>query len=166
MLRKWGAVGSGTTASTCVPAARRPTTLLGLLVAGAVALGALLVWSLAWGTGLQRSSGLPGPDGWPISAIRYMLPAVGAALMAVALATRVPGPAGRVATALLVAALGWSLVADARLGAPYTPSVHVLALGAFAGLLVYGGLVLAGRRTPRRVPPKTSTSQDASSPIW
>jgi hypothetical protein len=129
------------------PALRRP-----LVVAGAATLGALLVWSIAWGTGLQRSAELPGADGWPLSAIRYMLPVVGAALVTVALATRAPGLAGRAATALLVGALGWSLVADARLGAPHTPSVTVLVLGAVAGLLALGAAVLASRGLPRPIP--------------
>ena len=129
------------------PEIRRP-----LVVAGAATLGALLVWSVAWGTGLQRSAELPGAEGWPLSAIRYMLPVVGAALVTVALATRAPGRAGRAATALLVGALAWSLVAAARLGAPYTPSVSVLLLGALAGLLALGGAALASRALPRPIP--------------
>ena len=129
------------------PEIRRP-----LLVAGAATLGALLVWSIAWGTGLQRSAELPGAEGWPLSAIRYMLPVVGAALVTVALATRAPGLAGRAATALLVGALAWSLVAAARLGAPYTPSISVLLLGALAGLLALGAAVLVSRALPRPIP--------------
>jgi hypothetical protein len=126
---------------------RRP-----LVVAGAATLGALLVWSIAWGTGLQRSAELPGAEGWPLSAIRYMLPVVGAALVTVALTTRAPGLAGRAATALLVGALGWSLVADARLGTPHTPSVSTLLLGALAGLLALGVAELASRGLPRPIP--------------
>ena len=131
---------------------RRP-----LVAAGATTLGALLVWSVAWGTGLQTAAELPGADGWPLSAIRYLLPVTGAGLVTVALATRVPGLAGRAAIALLAAALVWSLVADARLGAPYTPSVLVLLVGALAGLLALGGLRprrsrVAPARTRRRGP--------------
>jgi hypothetical protein len=127
-----------------------------LVLAGAATAGALLIWSIAWGTGLQRSAELPGADGWPLSAIRYLLPVVGAALVTVALATRAPGLAGRAATALLVAALGWSLIADARLGAPHTPSVRVLVLGALAGVLVLGAAALAARGLPRRIPAGTA----------
>jgi hypothetical protein len=128
-------------------ALRRP-----LVVAGATTLGALLVWSVAWGTGLQTAAELPGADGWPLSAIRYLLPVTGAGLVTVALATRVPGLAGRAAIALLAAALVWSLVADARLGAPHTPSVLVLLVGALAGLLALGAAALAARGVRRRVP--------------
>jgi hypothetical protein len=56
----------------------------------------------------------------------------------VALATGVPGRLGQAATALLVLILGWSVVADFRLGSPYTPSILVFAAGALAGLTLLG----------------------------
>ncbi|HEY7600729.1 MAG TPA: hypothetical protein VH741_12440 [Candidatus Limnocylindrales bacterium] len=116
-----------------------------LLAAGGLAVLGTLIWSASWGTGLQTAPQLPTPAGWPISTIRYLLPAVALALTAVALATRVPGRLGQAATGVLVLVLGWSLVADFRLGSPYTPSLFVFALGALAGL----ALLFAARLVPR-----------------
>jgi hypothetical protein len=109
-----------------------------LLAAGGLTVLATLIWSASWGTGLQTAPALPTPAGWPISTIRYLLPAIGLALTAVALATGVPGRLGQAATALLVLILGWSVVADFRLGSPYTPSILVFAAGALAGLALLG----------------------------
>src|SRR5207248_1869849 len=96
-------------------------------------------------TGLPTTRGVPGTTGWPISTIRYLLPAVGAATVAVALLTRAPPPIGQLAMAFLVVALGWSVVADARLGLPYTPTARTLLAGALAGILVLGAFVVVGR---------------------
>jgi hypothetical protein len=115
---------------------RDPRLRRGLRVAGGLAVLGTLIWSGSWGTGLQTSPDLPTPAGWPISTIRYLLPAVGLAILAVALATRLPGRLGIGATALLALILGWSLVADARLGSPYTPSILVFAAGAIVGLVL------------------------------
>ena len=123
-----------------------------LRVAGGAAVLGTLIWSGSWGTGLQTSPDLPTPAGWPISTIRYLLPVVGLALTAVALATRVPGRLGSVATAVLVLILGWTVVADARLGSPYTPSAGILVAGALAGLGVYAAARVALRRPWPRVP--------------
>jgi hypothetical protein len=112
-----------------------------LVVSGALALIALLVWSLAWGTGLSRAD-LAGVAGWPLTTTRYMLPAIGAAMVAVALTARVPGTIGHAATVLLAGALAWNVVADARLGAPYTPPVGVVVLGALGGALALGVAIL------------------------
>jgi hypothetical protein len=115
---------------------RDPRLRRGLRVAGGLAVLGTLIWSGSWGTGLQTSPDLPTPAGWPISTIRYLLPAVGLAILALALATRLPGRLGISATALLALILGWSLVADARLGSPYTPSILVFAAGAVIGLVL------------------------------
>ena len=109
-----------------------------LRVAGGLAVLGTLIWSASWGTGLQTSPEIPTPAGWPISTIRYLLPAVGLAIIAVALAARATGRLAQGATALLVLILGWSVVADFRLGSPYTPSILVFAAGALAGLAVLG----------------------------
>jgi hypothetical protein len=121
---------------------------LALVVSGSVALVGLLIWSVSWGTGLQTSAELPTPSGWPLSTIRYLLPVIGAATVAVALATRVPGAVRRLAALALMAALVWSVVADARLGTPYTPSATTLLMGAVAGVLGAAALILVTRRVP------------------
>jgi hypothetical protein len=121
-----------------------------LVISAGLALLALLVWSLAWGTGLPRTDQLPAADGWPISTIRYMLPAMAMASVAVAIATRVGGRVGRMALVLLAGALVWNLVADARLGAPYAPRATTLLLGAVVGAGLVALLELARRRAPIR----------------
>jgi 4-amino-4-deoxy-L-arabinose transferase-like glycosyltransferase len=136
-------------ATRIAPDRRRPAH-----AAATIALLAVVAWSLAWGTGLPRAN-LPGAAGWPISTIRYLLPAIGAAILAVGLATRLPGIAAWVARAVLVVALGWNLVADARLGAPFTPPVGTLVIGVAVGVLTLG-LALGATRRPvgslRRLP--------------
>jgi hypothetical protein len=119
-----------------------------LCVAGGAAVLGTLIWSGSWGTGLQTSPELTTPAGWPISTIRYLLPAVALAILAVALAARIPGRFGHAATAVLALILGWSLVADAQLGSPYTPALLVFAAGALAGVAVLG----ASRLVPRPPP--------------
>ena len=119
-----------------------------LRLAGGAAVLGTLIWTASWGTGLQTSPELTTPAGWPISTIRYLLPAVALAILAVALAARVPGRLGHAATAVLALALGWSLVADVQLGSPYTPSLLVLAAGALAGLAVLGATRLVPRPPP------------------
>jgi hypothetical protein len=121
-----------------------------LRVAGGLAVLGTLIWSTSWGTGLQTSPELPTPAGWPISTIRYLLPAIAAAIVAVALAARLPGRLGRAAEAVLVLVLAWSLVADMQLGSPYTPSIVVFAAGAIGGIAVLGAARLVPR--PPRVP--------------
>jgi hypothetical protein len=117
-----------------------------LVVAGGLTLVGMLIWSTTGATGLQRAEELlPGASGWPISAIRYMLPVVGVAVLGVAIATRAPRPAGLAATALLAVGLAWSVVADARLGAPYTPPIGTLLVGAGGGVLAIGALTAATR---------------------
>jgi hypothetical protein len=118
--------------------------------AGALAVLGTLIWSGSWGTGLQTSPELPTPAGWPISTIRYLLPAVALAVVAVAVAARLPGWLGRSAVALLALVLGWNLVQAAQLGSPYTPSILVFAAGALGGL----ALLALSRAVPRvpRVP--------------
>jgi hypothetical protein len=119
-----------------------------LRVAGAAAVLGTLIWSASWGTGLQTSPELTTPAGWPISTIRYLLPAAALAILAVALAARIPGRLGHAATAVLALILGWSLVADVQLGSPYTPSLLVFAAGALAGVAVLGATRLVPRPPP------------------
>ena len=130
-----------------------PTLRRSVLVAGGLATAATLIWSTAWGTGLQTSPLLGSLAGWPLSAVRYLLPALALAATAVALAATVRGAVGWGARALLVAALAWSLILDAGLGTPSTPSLRVLAAGAVAGLAGLGALSAAARAARTGVAP-------------
>ena len=130
----------------------------GLLTAGAVTVLALLIWSTAPGTGLPTASGLLAPESWPSSTVRYLLPALGAATVAVALATRVGGITGLLATLFLAVSVGWNLVKDAQLGLPYVPSARTVILGAALGLFLLMISVVASRgvmrhKRPRRLVP-------------
>jgi hypothetical protein len=109
---------------------RRP-----LLYAGVASVLAFGFWSLAPGTGLPTTPLLFEPTGWPISTLRYLLPTMFAATVTVALATRAGGLVRAGALALLAVGLGWSVVADARMGFPITPAPRVLIGGAVAGLV-------------------------------
>ena len=64
-------------------ALRRP-----LVVAGGLALASCLIWSTAWGTGLSTSPELTWPEGFVLSSLRYLLPAIGVAAVAVAIVAR------------------------------------------------------------------------------
>ena len=112
-------------------ALRRP-----LVVAGGLALASCLIWSTAWGTGLSTSPELTWPEGFVLSSLRYLLPAIGVAAVAVAIVARAGGWLARAAGALLAVVLGWNLVRDAGLGSPWTPPVWVLVVGALGGVAV------------------------------
>jgi hypothetical protein len=114
-----------------------------LLAAGAFALAGCLIWSIAWSTGLPTSRGLAWPAGFPISSLRYLLPAIGAASVAVAVVARSGGVIGAVATGLLVVSLAWNLVEVVQLGSPWTPPAVVPALGVLAGVASLGVAALA-----------------------
>jgi len=120
-----------------------------VLAAGIAAVG-FLTFAIAPGTGPQR------PGFWfgPLATLRYILPTLGAATVAVALASRAPGTIGMVATLALAGSLVWSLVQDAQLGFPSVPSARTPLAGAAAGVAVYAGCALAltwlRRRRPRR----------------
>jgi hypothetical protein len=112
-----------------------------LLVAGGVAFVAFLAYAAAPGTGIQ-------PAGYwfgPFSTLRYVLPAVCAATVAVALAARAGGAAFELVAVWIAAAVVWNLVNVARLGSPYVPAASTLAVGAVAGLLVLGAATAASR---------------------
>ena len=120
-----------------------------LLAAGVTALMSLLIFAAAPGTGAPRTHTL-----WfgPFSTLRYVLPTLGAATIAVALASR----AGRITRAaslvVLAAALGWNVIEDARLGQPYLPRAGVLLLGAAAGVLVLGAATVVWRALAPHAP--------------
>jgi hypothetical protein len=139
----------GVAARRAEPRVRRP-----IVVASALALVGFLVWSTAWATGLPRAAGVPGAGGWPLSTVRYLLPAVGASVIAVALVTRARGRVGRLPTPVFIVAIVWSVVADVRLGAPYTPSLRTLVIGALAGALCLGAVIVLRRAAPATWRPK------------
>jgi hypothetical protein len=112
-----------------------------LVVSGAFAFVGLLLWSTAWGSGLPTAGELVWQQGFSLSSLRYMLPAIGAATAAVALATRAAGFVSAAAIGILGVAVAWSLAATARLGAPWTPPAGILLLGALVGV---GILAVAG----------------------
>ena len=120
-----------------------------LLAAGVTVLMSLLIFAAAPGTGAPRTHTL-----WfgPFSTLRYVLPTLGAATIAVALASR----AGRITRAaslvVLAAALVWNVIEDARLGQPYLPRAGVLLLGAAAGVLVLGAATAVWRALAPHAP--------------
>lgn len=121
-----------------------------LAIAGVLAVAGCLIWSMAWSTGLPTSSELSYAAGFPLSALRYLLPAIGAATVAVAIVARAGGVPRFVAMAVLAAALAWNLVTDADLGVPWTPPIWVLLLGAAGGVSALAAMaqVRRGRRRP------------------
>jgi len=128
-----------------------------LLGAAAVLGLAVLAWASAPVTGLPRATGLARPGFLAESGLRYALPALLTAIVAVALAARSGGRAATAATAVLAAAVAWNVVELAQLGPPFTPSLLVILAGAAFGLAVLGAATVLGRalrpRTggPRRV---------------
>lgn len=128
---------------------RREPARRATLTACAAALVGVLAWSTAWGSGLVSSPDIVWAQGFSLSALRFLLPAIGGAVLAVALATRLLGWAGSVAAIVLALSAAVSLVLDARLGAPSTPPALTLVLGALAGVAV---LALASRAPWSRVP--------------
>jgi hypothetical protein len=116
-----------------------------LVGAAAVVALAVLAWAAAPVTGLPRATGLARPGYLADSGLRYLLPALLAAIAAVALAARVGGRVATAATVALAAAVAWNVVELAQLGPPYTPSLLVLAAGAAFGLAVLGAAVAVGR---------------------
>ncbi|HEV8153667.1 MAG TPA: hypothetical protein VGP78_12060 [Solirubrobacteraceae bacterium] len=116
-----------------------------MLLAGALACGAWLVWSAAWGTGLQTAPELTTPTGWSVSAMRYAFPAIGASVVAVCVASRGSAALRAVAGGVLAAALVWSLYHAARLGGPSVPRLTTLLAGAVAAAALAGALEAARR---------------------
>ncbi len=106
------------------------------LAAGAAAGAALLAWGAAPYTGILT-------DDFAVGATRYLLPALAACALAVALAAR-GATAGlrRLVVALLGVSIVWSCWRTAALGYPYVPSVALLLASSGVG----GLAVVAVRR--------------------
>ncbi|MGI8946097.1 MAG: hypothetical protein ACR2GL_07670, partial [Thermoleophilaceae bacterium] len=114
-----------------------------LLAAAGVALVALLLWASAPITGLGDVVGL---EQFSISALRYLLPAMAAVVLVVALVARAGGPVGSLASGVLALAVAWNLVAAARLGFPFLPGLGTLLTGALLGGLAALLVSRRGRR--------------------
>jgi hypothetical protein len=129
-----------------------------LLFAAGVALVGLLAWSFAPGTGLPTAPQILAPVAYPISTLRYMLPALGAATVAVALASSTGSVTGAAATVALAATVAWNLTKDAELGFPFVPPARTVILGGAVGVALLGVVVVARPRArrwewPRRAVP-------------
>lgn len=116
-----------------------------LLVAAALSALALLAFATAPGTGPQRYGFLFGPP----STLRYILPTLGGAVVALALATRARGLIGAAASVALVGSLAWSVIRDAQLGFPSAPSARTLIAGAAAGVGVWAVAAFVWPRAAR-----------------
>ncbi|MGI8802690.1 MAG: hypothetical protein ACR2KV_11040 [Solirubrobacteraceae bacterium] len=100
------------------------------LAAAAAAAAALLAWGLAPYTGILT-------DDFAVGATRYLLPALAACALALALCARGGGRRRtRAVSALLAASIAWSCWRTAALGFPYVPSLAVLVGAAAAGGLL------------------------------
>lgn len=95
---------------------------------------AVLLWCSAPVTG---RGDIPVLDGLALTTTRYLLPALAAAVLTLALAAREGRAGGRVATLLLAGALVWAVVDDLGLGFPFTPSGTLLLVAA-GGAAVLG----------------------------
>lgn len=113
-----------------------------------LATGAMLVCTLVWicapYTGYPRG---PGFDLLAVGAVRYLLPTLGAATLALALATRHRGPARLAAGFLLAVALVWNVERDEQVGFPFLPSAVYL-----LGAAVLGALIALALRPLARAP--------------
>jgi hypothetical protein len=100
-----------------------------LVAAGGLTAVGLVLFAAGPGTGLQRDSLWFGP----LATLRYALPVVFMATVAVAVAARAPGRVRNAALVVLGGALAWNVVEVVRLGAPFLPSAWVILAGAAGG---------------------------------
>lgn len=101
------------------------------LLAATVAVASLLLWTVAPFTGVAQ---IPALENLGLSALRYLLGALGACAVALAIAGRDAGPPRRRLTiAVLTAATAGSIVGDALVGYPGVPKPQYLLAGAAVG---------------------------------
>jgi hypothetical protein len=107
----------------------------GALAAGAAAAALVLVWARA------PFTGIPDPPAQDVSltTIRYLLPAVGAATLALALSARARRLPAALALAALAGGLAWNVERDLQLGFGRVPPLWLLACGLAAGALLAAG---------------------------
>jgi hypothetical protein len=108
-----------------------------VVAASAATAVSFLLWANAPVTGV---SDLRGVDGATISTVRYLLPAVAAGVLALALSSRAGRWPRRAATAVLAAALGLNLWQLFDLGFPAVPSPRMPVLAALAGTAAAAGV--------------------------
>jgi hypothetical protein len=117
-----------------------------VLSSSAIALTSLFLFAIAPVTGVGDLAGL---EFFPVTALRYIPPALAACSLALALGARDGGPrAARLAGGLLAASIIWSLVRDAALGFPWVPGLGTFLLGAVGGALL--AVAIRPLRTTRR----------------
>jgi hypothetical protein len=104
-----------------------------VLAASAATAVSFLLWANAPVTGV---SDLRGTDGATISTLRYLLPTLAAAALAVALASRAGRSAQRAALAIFAVAIGLNLWQLFDLGFPAVPSPRMPLLAALGGAVV------------------------------
>jgi hypothetical protein len=117
-----------------------------VLLASAAAVGSLLVWAQAPFTGVPDTR-LRVIEG-TFSTTRYLLPALAAAVLALALAGAGRSVGARIARAVLAAAAAIGLVQAFRLGFPAMPSALTPVAGAAVGAAVAFGEHVLGSRRP------------------
>lgn len=105
---------------------------------------ATLAWLCAPYTGLATDAYVD----LSLYVIRYLMPAVSAGAVTLALASRDGGRRGIVAIAALVLAAAWSTLASLGLGYPLMPSARLLGAGALAGVGLAVAVRLAARVRP------------------
>lgn len=114
------------------------------LLAAALAVAAALVWTAAPYTGVSHVAAF---QPLAVGTVRYLLAALGACVVALAVAARDSAPLGRwLVIAVFAAVTVGSLVADAHFGWPLLPRVKYLLIGCAVGAVI--GAVAGGMRLP------------------
>ena len=114
------------------------------LLGAALALAAVVVWTAAPYTGVSHVAAF---QPLAVGTVRYLLPALGACVVALTVAARDSTRPGRwFVTAVFAAVTVGSLVADAHFGWPLLPRVKYLLIGAGVGAVI--GALAAGARLP------------------
>jgi hypothetical protein len=136
-------LAGGMLAVLATPRARRVRWASLSVVAG------FLLWATAPVTGVPVATRF---DGVIFSTLRYLLPVVAAAALAVALAGDARSRAAWAPVAVLVAATVLNVAQVIDLGFPLAPSAATPLVGALAGALLAAALGFATRSRPFRVP--------------
>lgn len=112
-----------------------------VLAVAAATVASMLLWSAAPFTGVAEPEAF---DLLLLSVLRYLLPAVAAGTLALALAAARPGAGVVVAHVGLAGALGWNVARPADLGMPVRPAARWILFAVAGGAL--GAYALGGVR--------------------